>query len=130
MSVLSRSGVMRQAAFIGAVLAVTNCVQAADALPFKPVQDVSLWQTTLKSLAAAVVCLGAVAWALWYWRARWQPRGGSTTDVSGAHVEWARRASPRTTLLVVRWQGRRYLLAENSGSTTVLDKRDVEEPLT
>jgi hypothetical protein len=103
-------------------------VGAATELPVKPRGSVDLWRTTIKAVVAALVLLGLAAAALYAWRHRMRlPGTGSVRAGPGVSLEWARRVSPRTTLLLVRWQRREYLLAESGSATHVIDSRVLEE---
>lgn len=112
-----------------AVATVTFAAEAPSPLPLRTGGSVDLWQTAFKAVVVAVLSLSLVAVALYTWRHRIRLRTGQLpiTGVA-AGVEWARRVSPRTTLLVVRWQGRQYLLAENGASTQVIDSKVIGEP--
>lgn len=101
--------------------------QAAAALPLKT-GDQGLWLAGLKSIAIATLALLATAGALFYLRGRtggtpWQALRGGERKAQTPVVLEARRISPKTSLLVVQWQGRTYLLAESAGSTQLLDSR-------
>lgn len=97
-------------------------------LPLKPESEYgSIGFAVFKSLILAVLLLAAAAAGLYAWKRRRLPETSATGNVA-ANLEWARRVSPKTTLLVVCWQGRRYLLAESTGSFQLIDSRSLEEP--
>lgn len=103
--------------------------EPAPALPLRHDTSVELWRTGLKALFSTVLALAAVAGVLYAWRRRFLDKHIAPATSEATTVEWARRVSPKTTLLVVRWQGRRYLLAENAGSTRLIDSRSIEGSL-
>lgn len=99
---------------------------AQTALQLKPDASTSIGALAAKALIVALICLGAVAAGLYLWRNRWQGRVRSSTAatlVDMPRIEWARRISPRSTLVLVQWDGRRYLLAESANAVHVIDQR-------
>jgi hypothetical protein len=84
-----------------------------------------LWAAGLKAMlvgAAALACTGAI---LWWLRRRRDPAPPGSRQQSGPVPKGSRRISQKTVLLVVQWEGRRYLLAENGNNTKLLDSRAV-----
>jgi hypothetical protein len=115
------------------VLALLAAAQAqADTpLQFKPSGSFDAWQVALKAVMVGALGIAAVIGGLYAWK-NWKglPRLTRFTapDPRAAVVESARRISPRSTLFVVRWEGRRYLLSESATQTVVVDSRAAEEP--
>jgi hypothetical protein len=111
------------------VIAVTiGTVALADTpLKLKPASSFDMWQIAVKAVLIGAMGVVAVAGGLYVWRSWRRAQGMMIGANDAAAVEWARRVTPRTTLLVVRWQGKRYLLAENSTHTTVVDTRTLDE---
>lgn len=101
---------------------------ASPELPLKTDASSDLWRAGLSAIFIAVICLAVVAVALYTWRNRLNFPGRRAALPDAANVDWARRVSPRTTLLIVRWRGKQYLLAENAGTTQIVDSHAVEEP--
>lgn len=122
------SGARRHwAVFAGPQLICLAFAAHADTpLQLKPADTLDVWQVSLQAFLVAIFGLGLAAAALYGWRAWRRAQGISVGQSAGAHLEWARRISPRTTLLVVQWQGRRYLLTENSNVTQLLDSRALD----
>jgi hypothetical protein len=118
-------------ALLGLLIAfgVTHSVQAAAPLQLKPDAGPNLVALTAKALLVATICLGAVVAGLYVWRQRLQVRTGLGPVSATPSVEWARRISPRTTLLLIHWDGRRYLLAESGGATQLIDSRTVDKSI-
>jgi hypothetical protein len=79
-----------------------------------------------EAMLIAVLCLGILAAGLYGWRAWRKGQIVTPGSGSGAQLEAARRISRKTLLLTIQWQGRRYLLAENGGQTSVIDSREIE----
>lgn len=103
--------------------------EAQTALQLKPDAPTSVGALAAKALIVALICLGAVAAGLYLWRNRWQGSvrsSAATTPADLPRVEWARRISPRSTLVLVQWEGRRYLLAESVNAVQVIDQRASE----
>ena len=101
---------------------------AASPLPLRSASSFDGWTMALKAIAVAVVCLAIAAVVLHRMKNRgWVPLGGAAMPAV-ANVQWAKRISPRTTLMVVKWQGKHYLLAENGATTALLDTRAADEP--
>ena len=98
-------------------------------LQLKPASNFDGWQVALKAVLIGAMGIAAAAGGLYAWRSWQRSKGVTLGDSAPAAVDWARRVTPRTTLLVVRWQGKQYLLAENAGQTALLDTRSVEEPV-
>lgn len=113
-----------------ACLCVAGMAQAAEvtsSLPLRSGGSFDWWSTAVKAIFTALICLAIVAVLLYRLKNRgWMPLGAPSTP-AGATVEWARRVSPRTTLIVVTWQGKRYLLAENTATTQVIDTQPAQE---
>lgn len=97
-------------------------------LQLKPASDFDGWQVALKAVLIGAMGVAAAAGGLYAWRSWQRSKGVAFGDSAPAAVDWARRVTPRTTLLIVRWQGKQYLLAENAGQTALVDTRSVEEP--
>lgn len=118
----------RAATFVSCVAITAGAFAASPELPLKTGSSADLWRTGVNAIFIAVICLAVVAAALHTWRNRIRFQSGRTVPPDAANVEWARRVSPRTTLLIVNWRGKQYLLAENAGATRVVDSHAVEEP--
>ena len=98
-------------------------------LQLKPSGSFDAWQLALRAVIVGAMAIGALVGGLYMWK-NW--KGGlslrfTPTEKHPATVEWAKRISPRTTLLVVKWEGRRYLLSEGASQTQVVDSRAIEE---
>jgi hypothetical protein len=104
---------------------------AGTPLQFKPSGSFDAWQIALQAVMVGALGIAAVIGGLYAWK-NWKglPQFArlATPDPRAAIVESARRISPRSTLFVVRWQGRRYLLSESATQTVVVDSRPAEEP--
>jgi len=107
------------------------CALAAQETPLqlKPASDFDGWQMALKAVLIGAMGVAAAAGGLYAWRSWQRSKGVTLGDSAPAAVNWARRVTPRTTLLVVRWRGKEYLLAENANQTALVDTRSVEEPV-
>lgn len=107
-------------------LAVVPAAQPAQGLVLKS-GDQGLWMAGLKSIAIAVIALGAAAASLYWLRGRIAPR--RLAALRGADhlpaplLQGSRRIGQHTVLLVVQWDDRVYLLAESAGGTHLLDSR-------
>jgi hypothetical protein len=84
-----------------------------------------LWVAGLKSLAIAVLALAATTASLFWLRNRFRPVRSAEHPLHAPTVLTSRRASQKTLLLVVQWEGRAYLLAESAGATQLIDRRDL-----
>jgi len=106
------------------------CAMAAQDSPLqlKPASDFDGWQVALKAVLIGAMGVAAAAGGLYAWRSWQRSKGVTLGDSAPAAVDWARRVTPRTTLLIVRWGSKQYLLAENAGQTALVDTRSVEEP--
>jgi hypothetical protein len=106
-------------------LAASTFALGAEGTPLqlKPASQFDAWQVALKAVLVGAMGVAAVGGGLYAWRTWKRSQGLMTGDGDAAAVEWARRVSPRTTLLVVRWQGKRYLLAESGTQTQLIDSR-------
>jgi hypothetical protein len=100
--------------------------QVGTPLRLKPQSTADVWQLGFKALLLAVLLLGVVAACLYGWRVWKRGQTGPTRNAPDVALESARRISQKTTLLTIQWQGRRYLLAENAGTTRVIDSRAIE----
>lgn len=112
-------------ALIAFACASAGHAQSGTPLKLKPENTADVAHLGFKALLIAVLCLGLVAAALYGWRAWRRGQGLVPGDAPGIQLESARRISVKTTLLTVQWQGRRYLLAENGGNTSVIDSREI-----
>lgn len=117
---------------LSAFLAVSTVEPTASTpLQFKPSGSFDAWQVALKAVMVGALGIAAVIGGLYAWK-NWkglpQLSRLTTPDPRAAVVESARRISPRSTLFVVRWEGRRYLLSESTTQTVVVDSRAAEEP--
>jgi len=117
-------------AAVFALMAVCSffvCAPSASAVPLilKPDTEGLLWSTGLKSLLFAVVLLAAVYWILK--RSKGRLNLPAQKNINLPTVLGSKRISTRSTLLVIGWQGRSYLLVEQNGSTQVIDSRDQTE---
>jgi hypothetical protein len=115
------------AALMVIAVMVGTVALASTPLKLKPTSSFDMWQVAVKAVLIGAMGVVAVAGGLYVWRSWRRAQGMMIGPNDAASVEWARRVTPRTTLLVVRWQGKRYLLAENSTHTTVVDTRALDE---
>ena len=108
------------------LLAALSCAPARAALPLKPDTDPALRAAGARALLAGALALTATGAGLWWLRRRMDgapPRGRAHQPA----LRSSHRVGRRTVLLVVQWEGRRYLLAEGGGGTRLLDSRAVED---
>jgi hypothetical protein len=110
-----------QLAFLSPVLA-----QSGTPLQLKPKGSVATWELGFRAILITLLCLGVLAACLYGWRVWKRGQGFTFGNTASAQLESARRVSPKTLLLTVQWQGRRYLLAENGNSTSLIDSQNVE----
>jgi len=127
-------GYSRRVALVAIVLLALACAAATAAsstpLQLKPSSKFDGWQIAVKAVLIGAIGVAALGGGLFAWR-EWQRTKGVTVGTNDpASVEWARRVSPRTTLYVVRWHGKRYLLAEGVSQTSVIDSHAIEESQT
>jgi hypothetical protein len=101
--------------------------QVGTPLRLKQQNTAEMWQLGFKALLLSVVFLGLVGGCLYGWRVWKRGQGITLRNAPDVQLESARRISQKTVLLTVRWQGRRYLLAENAGATRVIDSRVIED---
>jgi hypothetical protein len=100
--------------------------QTGTPLQLKPQGSINTWELGFKAILVALLCLGVLAACLYGWRVWKRGQGFTFGNAAGVQLESAKRVSPKTLLLTVQWQGRRYLLAENGNSTSLIDSQDVE----
>lgn len=106
---------------------IAQAAEATSSLPLRSDASFDWWGTAVKAIFIALICLALVAVLLYRFKNRgWMSLGAPSTPAA-AQVEWARRVSPRTTLIVLNWQGKRYLLAENSATTQLIDTQTTQE---
>jgi hypothetical protein len=108
------------------LLSTAACAGGGTPLQLKPASQFDATQIAVKAILIGAMGVVVVGGALFAWRTWRRSQGMLLGPNDAAAVEWARRVSPRTTLLVVRWQGTRYLLAESTGHTTLIDRRALE----
>ena len=121
------------AAWLAASIGAAVAQSGADALPasreplkLKPSGNLDAFQLALKAVLIGVVGVAAAGGGLYAWRNfKGAPRLALTKN-SPATVEWARRVTPRTTLMVVQWNGKRYLLAEGVSQTQLVDSHEAD----
>lgn len=110
------------------VAGIAKAAEATSSLPLRSDGSLDWWSTAVKAIFIALICLAFVAVLLYRFKNRgWMPLGAPSKLPAAAQVEWARRVSPRTTLIVVNWQGKRYLLAENTATTELIDTQTIQE---
>lgn len=97
----------------------------AAALTLKPAGSNLPWAEGLKAIAIAAVAL-AIAYA--GLRRLRQRDTVAAPGQRGPRVIESRRASQKTLLLVVQWEGKRYFLAETGSALQLLDSAAGEEP--
>lgn len=96
---------------------------AAPGLPLKQDDSPALWAAGMKALLVGAAALAGTGAGLWWLRRR---SGALPAGCPGNApvLHSSRRVSQKTLLLVVHWEGRRYLLAEHGSGTQLLDSRD------
>ena len=100
---------------------------AQTGLGLKPADDGQLLFGGLKAVAFGLLCLLVVGIALRTWRRRMMPALVAPAGDAVPLLQSSRRITQKTVLLVVRWQGRVYLLAESNGGICEIDSAAVEE---
>jgi hypothetical protein len=97
-------------------------------LQLKPSSKFDGWQVALKAVLIGAMGLVVAGGGLFAYRTWQRSKGITVGEVAPASVEWARRVSPRTTLVIVHWNGKRYLLAEGAAHITLIDTQVPTEP--
>lgn len=91
-------------------------------LNLKPAQETGFLAQSLWSMFIGCLLLVVAAGCLVFWKRRVNPlfvAGQDSTQVPTLSA--TKRVSQKTTLYVVRWRGRSYLLSETNGSIAKLD---------
>lgn len=102
---------------------------SATGLTLKPASQ-TLWVDGLKSIAIGSLALAVAAGSLFWLRRRFTEDNKMNQSMSTPILKSSRRVSQKTLLLVVQWEGKVYLLAEQGSTTQVLDSRALTaEPL-
>lgn len=84
------------------------------------------WMEGVKAITIGAIALGAAAAGLVAVRRRYAGNFSGHPQTMAPWLKSSRRISQKTVLLVVQWEGRVYLLAENAQATQLLDSRSLE----